>query len=68
MEKLDKAYDAIEMLESLGLPVSIEQLHAVSQMEKDYLRDEIILKTLPDQVEIMRQQAFHDLGIRIGCD
>lgn len=42
MEKLDKAYEAIEMLESLGLPVSIEQLHAVSQMEKDYLRDEII--------------------------
>lgn len=42
MEKLDKAYEAIEMLETLGLPVSIEQLNAVAQMEKDYLRDEII--------------------------
>lgn len=42
MDKLDKAYEAIEMLESLGLPVSIEQLHAVSQMEKDYICDEVI--------------------------
>ena len=42
MDKLDKAYEAIELLEKLGLPVSVEQLHAVSQMEKEYLRDEVI--------------------------
>lgn len=42
MDKLDKAYEAIEMLETLGLPVSAEQLNAVAQMEKDYLQDEII--------------------------
>ena len=30
------------MLEALGLPVSNEQLNAIAQMEREYLRDEII--------------------------
>ena len=42
MEKLDKAYKAVEMLEQLGLPVSHEQQAAIAHMEKEYLRDEII--------------------------
>ena len=42
MDKLDKAYEAVDMLENLGLPVSNEQLIAIAQMEKEYLRDEII--------------------------
>lgn len=42
MDKLEKAYGAIEMLETLGLPVSTEQLNGVAQMEKDYLHNEII--------------------------
>ena len=42
MDKLDKAYEAIKMLETLGLPVSTEQLNGVAQMEKDYLHNEII--------------------------
>ncbi len=61
MEKLDKAYEAIELLETLGLPVSIEQLNVVAQMEKDYLRDEIIpliKQELEPMVEKMRNQ-FH---------
>ena len=42
MDKLNKAYKAVDLLENLGLPVSSEQLNAIAQMEKDYLRDEII--------------------------
>lgn len=42
MDKLDKAYEAVDLLETLGLPVSNEQLNAIAQMEKDYLRNEII--------------------------
>ena len=42
MDKLDKTYEAVAMLETLGLPVSNEQLIAIAQMEKEYLRDEII--------------------------
>ena len=42
MDKLDKAYEAVDMLENLGLPVSSEQLNAIAQMEKNYLQNEII--------------------------
>lgn len=59
MEKLDKTYEAVSMLETLGLPVSIEQLNAIAQMEKDYLRDEIIpliKQELEPMVDKMRNQ------------
>lgn len=42
MDKLEKLYEAVDMLESLELPVSYEQRAAIAQMEKEYLRDEII--------------------------
>ena len=42
MEQLKKAYEAIEMLRVLELPVSDEQLRAISKLEKEYLQDEII--------------------------
>ena len=42
MEQLKKAYEAIEMLKALDLPISDEQLQGVSRLEKEYLREEII--------------------------
>lgn len=42
MDKLDKMYEAIEMLEALGMPVSGEQLRAVADLEKEYLSNEIL--------------------------
>ena len=42
VELLKKAYEAIEMLKALNLPVSDEQLNGVAKLEKEYLRDEII--------------------------
>lgn len=59
MEKLDKTYEAVAMLESLGLPVSNEQLNVIAQMEKEYLRDEIIplvKQELEPLVEKMRNR------------
>ena len=61
MEKLEKIYEAVEMLESLGLPVSHEQLNHIAQMEKEYLRDEVIpliKQELEPLVNKMRNQ-FH---------
>ena len=61
MEKLDKAYEAIEMLETLGLPVSEDQLNAVAQMERSYLQDEVLpllKQELEPLVENMRGK-FH---------
>ena len=42
MDQLKKAYEAIEMLRALDLPVSDEQLRAIAKLEKEYLQDEII--------------------------
>ena len=59
MDKLDKLYEAVSMLESLELLVSNEQLNIIAQMEKDYLRDEIIpliKQELAPMVEKMRNQ------------
>ena len=59
MDKLDKTYEAVAMLETLGLPVSNEQLIAIAQMEKEYLRDEIIpliKQELEPMVAKMRNQ------------
>lgn len=59
MDKLEKAYEAVEMLEGLGLPVSAEQLRAIAQMEKEYLCDEIIpliKQELEPMVKSMRNQ------------
>ena len=42
MEKIKKAREAIELLKSLGLPVSAEQLKAVQDLEKGFLREEVI--------------------------
>ena len=59
MDKLDKAYEAVDLLENLGLPVSNEQLNAIAQMERDCLRDEIIpliKQELEPMVQKMRNQ------------
>ena len=37
MDKLDKAYEGLEMLKEIGMPVSKEQLCHIKDMEKDYL-------------------------------
>ena len=61
MDKLDKAYEAVQMLETLGLPVSNEQLRVIAQMEEDYLRDEVIpliKQEMEPLVEKMRNN-FH---------
>ena len=42
MEQLKKAYEAIELLQALALPVSEEQLQCVAKLEKEYLQEEII--------------------------
>ena len=64
MEKLDKAYEAVEMLEGLGLPVSTEQLNAISQMEKEYLRDEII-PLLKQELEPLVKSMRNQFNMRV---
>lgn len=40
-DKLQKAYEAVEMLKALDLPVSREQLNAIAEMERECLLEEV---------------------------
>ena len=41
-DKLKEAYEAIELLEALGLPVTNEQLRGIAELEKEYLEETVI--------------------------
>ncbi len=59
MDKLDQAYEAVEMLKALGLPVSNEQVRAIAMMERQYLREEVIPKVTKEMeplVEMMHNK------------
>ena len=64
MDKLDKAYEAVDLLETLGLPVSNEQLNAIAQMEKDCLRDEII-PLIKQELEPMVQKMRNQFNMKV---
>jgi len=64
MDKLDKAYEAVDLLENLGLPVSNEQLNAISQMEKDYLSEEII-PLIKQELEPMVQKMRNQFNMKV---
>lgn len=42
MEKLEKAYQAIDLLKSIDMPISSEQRAMLARMEREYLREEVI--------------------------
>ena len=64
MDKLDKTYEAVSMLEALGLPVSAEQLNVIAQMEKDYLRDEII-PLIKQELEPLVKKMRNQFNMRV---
>lgn len=64
MDKLNKAYEAVDLLEALGLPVSNEQSNAIAQMEKDYLRDEII-PLIKQELEPMVQKMRNQFNMKV---
>ena len=42
MERLDKAYEAIDLLQSIDMPISSEQRSILARLEKEYLREEVL--------------------------
>ena len=42
MQKLDKAYEGLELLKSIGMDGSQEQLRQINEMEREYLESEVI--------------------------
>ena len=44
MEKLDKAYEGMEMLRNIGLPISKDQIKGIYDLEAQYLTEEVLPK------------------------
>ena len=64
MEKLNQAYKAVEMLNALGLPVSSEQLNAITVMEHEFLKENVIpqiLKEMGPLVEHMQNRFMLEI-------
>ncbi len=55
MADLKKAYEAINMLKSIGMQPSTEQLRAIRQMENDYLQ-EVIIPLMKTELEPLFSQ------------
>ena len=53
MEKLDKAYEGMEMLRNIGLPISKDQIKGIYDLEAQYLTEEVI----PQIKEVMEPLA-----------
>lgn len=67
MEQLKKAYEAIEMLKALDLPISDEQYRRVAEMEKEYLKEEII-PLLKQELEPMTEKLMSKFSIEVLYD
>lgn len=67
MEQLKKAYEAIDMLRALDLPVSEEQLLGLAKLEKEYLQEEII-PLLKQELEPMMERLRSEFHIEIIYD
>ena len=55
MEKLDKAYQAAELFASIGLRLSREQVQAISQMEKQYIQEEVVPNIINDMASLVEK-------------
>ncbi len=77
MKELDKAYEAVEMLETLGVPVSKETLNAIIHKEREHLLNEIVphIKQELEQLVGKMRTSFHlslsyskETGIEISIE
>ena len=63
-DKLQKAYEAVDMLKALDLPVSKEQMEQITQLEASYLQENII-PLLEKQLEPVVKNMVGDFRIEI---
>ena len=74
MKELELAYEALEILDSLDIPASGEQMRIIEQMEKEYLQKEVIpyiTREMNPLVEALQNNFFleisysQDIGLNI---
>lgn len=64
MEKLDKAYEGLELLKSIGIDGSQEQLRQINEMEREYLESEVFL-LIKQEIEPLVEKLMNKFSVII---
>ena len=67
MEKLKIAYQAIDLLKSIDMPISVEQSNIIAGLEKDYLREEVI-PLLEQEMLPLVEKMINNFDLEITFD
>lgn len=64
MEKLNKAYEGLELLKNIGMNGSEEQLRLIKQMEKEYIDTEV-LPLLKEEIEPLINRLLNKFSFQM---
>lgn len=67
MEKLQIAYQAVDLLKSIDMPISVEQSNILAGMEKEYLRNEVI-PLLEQEMLPLVEKMINSFDLEISYD
>ena len=67
MEKLQIAYQAVDLLKSIDMPISVEQSNIIAGMEKEYLRNEVI-PLLEQEMSPLVEKMINSFDLEISYD
>ena len=67
MEKLQIAYQAVGLLKSIDMPISVEQSNIIAGMEKEYLRNEVI-PLLEQEMLPLVEKMINSFDLEISYD
>ncbi len=67
MEKLQIAYQAVDLLKSIDMPISVEQSNIIAGLEKDYLREEVI-PLLEQEMQPLVEKMINNFDLEISFD
>ena len=64
MDKLDKAYEGLEMLKEIGMPISKEQLNHIKEMEREYLESEVI-PLIKSEIQPLVEKLLNKFNVKM---
>ncbi|MBO4850131.1 MAG: hypothetical protein J5529_04410 [Prevotella sp.] len=67
MDELEKAYQAMEMLKMLGMPVSQEQMKAITRMEGEYI-DNTVIPKIKELLALLMADFYGDFVLDMTYD
>ena len=64
MDTLDKAYEGLELLKEIGMPISKEQLNHIKEMEREYLKSEVI-PLIKSEIQPLVEKLLNKFNVKM---